>query len=218
MATPRITVLISGRGSNLGALLAAERAGALGGTVATVISNRPGVAGLDLAARHGVATAVVDHKHYADRDAFDAALAECIDAGAPDLVVLAGFMRILGAAFVTRYAGRMLNIHPSLLPAYPGLHTHRRALADGVRIHGCTVHFVTADLDYGPIVVQGAVPVHPDDDEDRLAARVLAVEHRALPAAVRAFCEGRLAIAAGRVRVAGERPADDALLVPSFGG
>jgi len=110
-------------------------------------------------------------------------------------------MRVVGRAFVERYAGRMLNIHPSLLPAYPGLHTHRRALADGVRIHGCTIHFVTADLDHGPIVAQGAVPVHPDDDEDSLAARVLAVEHRLLPAAIRAFCEGRLVIAQGRVRV-----------------
>jgi phosphoribosylglycinamide formyltransferase 1 len=218
MATPRITVLISGRGSNLGALLAAERAGTLGGRIAMVISNRPGVGGLVLAKAHGVATDVVDHKQFPDRDAFDAALATAIDASAPDLVVLAGFMRILGSAFVARYAGRMLNIHPSLLPAYPGLHTHRRALADGVRIHGCTVHFVTADLDYGPIVVQGAVPVHSDDDEDLLAARVLAVEHRVLPAAVRAFCEGRLTTAAGRVSIAGELPAGPALIVPALGG
>ena len=218
MAARRIVVLISGRGSNLGALLDAQRTGSLGGgVIVKVISNRPGVAGLELAARHGVATAVVDHKQYADRDAFDAALAAAIDADAPDLVVLAGFMRILGAAFVGRYAGRMINIHPSLLPSYTGLHTHQRALADGVRIHGCTVHFVTADLDYGPIIAQGAVAVHGDDDEDRLAARVLGVEHRVLPGAVRAFCEGRLTITDGRVIVAGEAVADRTLTVPAAG-
>jgi len=214
----RIVVLISGRGSNMEAIVQRCADEGWPAQVVAVLANRPDAAGLRFAAARGIASAVVDHKACASREAFDAALANAIDGHAPDLVVLAGFMRILGAAFVTRYAGRMLNIHPSLLPAYPGLHTHRRALADGVRIHGCTVHFVTADLDYGPIVVQGAVPVQPDDDEDRLAARVLAVEHRVLPAAVRAFCEGRLAIAAGRVRVAGETPADDALLVPSFGG
>jgi phosphoribosylglycinamide formyltransferase-1 len=216
MALPRITVLISGRGSNLGALLAAERAGKLGGTVTAVISNRPEAAGLELAARHGAAATVVDHHRFATRDAFDAALGAAVDAGKPDLVVLAGFMRILGAGFVARHAGRMLNIHPSLLPAYPGLHTHRRALADGVRIHGCTVHFVTTDLDYGPIVAQGAVAVHAGDDEEALAARVLAVEHRLLPAAVRAWCEDRLVIAAGRVRVTGEAIPDGTLVVPAF--
>jgi len=216
MTLPRITVLISGRGSNLGALLAAEQAGRLGGAVTAVISNRPEAAGLLLAARHGAATTVVDHRRFATRDAFDAELAAAVDAGRPDLVVLAGFMRILGAAFVGRHAGRMLNIHPSLLPAYPGLHTHRRALADGVRIHGCTVHFVTADLDYGPIVAQGAVPVHAGDDEDALAARVLAVEHRLLPAAVRAHCEGRLVIADGHVRVKGDSVPDGTLVVPSL--
>lgn len=218
MATPRIAVLISGRGSNLGALLDAQRVDALGGgVIAKVISNRPGAGGLDLAARHGVETAIVDHKQYADRDTFDAALGTAIDASAPDLVVLAGFMRILGADFVARYAGRMINIHPSLLPSYPGLHTHRRALADGVRIHGCTVHFVTADLDYGPIVAQGAVAVHADDDEDSLAARVLGVEHQVLPGAVRAFCEGRLAIADGRVRITGELVVEQSLMVPAAG-
>ena len=162
---------------------------------------------------------MVEHRGYADRHAFDAALAAAIDASEPDLVVLAGFMRVLGAAFVARYAGRMLNIHPSLLPAYPGLHTHRRALADGVRIHGCTVHFVTADVDHGPIVVQGAVAVHADDDEATLAARVLAVEHRLLPAAVRAFCEGRLVIAgrgcALRARWRPRPPSSAPLPVPS---
>ena len=218
MATPRITVLISGRGSNLGALLAAEKAGRLAGTIALVISNRPGAAGLELAARHGVATSVIDHTRFADRDAFDAALAAAIDETRADLVVLAGFMRVLGNAFVERYAGRMLNIHPSLLPAYLGLHTHRRALADGVRVHGCTVHFVTPSLDYGPIVAQGAVPVLAGDDEDTLAARVLAVEHKIFPAAVRAFCERRLVIANGKVRVTGELATGGALIVPPVEG
>jgi phosphoribosylglycinamide formyltransferase-1 len=128
---------------------------------------------------------------------------------------MAGFMRVVGSAFVERYAGRMLNIHPSLLPAYPGLHTHRRALADGVRIHGCTIHLVTANLDHGPIVAQGAVPVRDDDDEDSLAARVLAVEHRLLPAAIRAFCEGRLVIAGGHVRVKGGMVPNSTLEVPA---
>jgi phosphoribosylglycinamide formyltransferase-1 len=216
-ALPRITVLISGRGSNLAALLAAERQGALGGAICAVISNRPQAAGLAAAAAHGVATAVVDHTAFPNRDAFEAALAAAIDAGEPDLVLLAGFMRILGPAFVDRYQGRLLNIHPSLLPVYPGLDTHRRALADGVRIHGCTVHFVTTDLDHGPIVAQGAVPVLGDDDESTLAARVLAVEHRIYPAAVRAFCEGRLVIAGRRVRVMGESVPATTLEVPATG-
>jgi phosphoribosylglycinamide formyltransferase-1 len=218
MATPRITVLISGRGSNLAALIAAEQAGRLAGTITHVISSRPDAAGLELAARHGVATSVIDHKRFAERDAFDATLAAAIDDARADLVVLAGFMRVLGNAFVERHQRRMLNIHPSLLPAYPGLHTHRRALADGVRVHGCTVHFVTPSLDYGPIVAQGAVPVLPGDDEDTLAARVLAVEHKIYPSAVRAFCEGRLVIADGKVRVTGEPASEGALVVPPVEG
>jgi phosphoribosylglycinamide formyltransferase 1 len=217
MALPRITVLISGRGSNLAALLAAERAGALGGAICAVISNRPQAAGLATALAHGVATATVDHTAFPDRDAFEVALAAAVDASEPDLVLLAGFMRILGPAFVRRYEGRMLNIHPSLLPVYPGLHTHRRALADGVRIHGCTVHFVTTDLDHGPIVAQGAIPVHGDDDEAALAARVLAVEHRIYPTAVRAYCEGRLVIAGRRVRVMAESVPATTLEVPATG-
>ena len=216
MATPRITVLISGRGSNLGAMLAAQRDGTLGGTIASVISNRPDAAGLELAAQHGVATTVIDHTGFAERTAFDAALAAAIDESSPDLVVMAGFMRILGSVFIDHYAGRMLNIHPSLLPSYRGLHTHRRALDDGVRVHGCTVNFVTNELDGGPIVAQGAVAVHDDDDEASLATRVLAVEHRLLPAAVRAFCEGQLVIAGRRVRVKGEISPTSALEVPSF--
>jgi phosphoribosylglycinamide formyltransferase 1 len=218
MAIPRITVLISGRGSNLAALLAAERAGWLGGAIASVVSNRADAAGLGIAAASGVATTVVNHKAHASREAFDAALADEVAASAPDLVVLAGFLRILGHDFVRHYEGRMLNIHPSLLPAYPGLHTHRRALADGVRIHGCTVHFVTADLDHGPIVAQGAVAVDADDDETTLAARVLATEHRVLPGAVRAFCEGRLVIEGRHVRVKDEVGTTSTLEVPPAGG
>jgi len=218
MSIPRITVLISGRGSNLAALLAAERLDRLGGAIAAVISNRADAAGLGFATACGVATTVVDHRVHATREAFDAALAAAVDASAPNLVVLAGFLRILGDAFVRRYEGRMLNIHPSLLPAYPGLHTHRRALADGVRIHGCTVHFVTPDLDHGPIVAQGAVAVERDDDETTLAAKVLATEHRVLPGAVRAFCEGRLVIEGRCVRVKGGPPAAGTLEVPPLFG
>ncbi len=218
MATPRITVLISGRGSNLGALIDAETRGALSGSITTVISNRRDAAGLRLAADNGIDTQVIESAGHALRETFDSALGAAVDASEPDLVVLAGFMRILGSAFVGRYAGRMLNIHPSLLPCYPGLHTHRRALADGVRIHGCTVHFVTDDLDHGPIVSQAAVPVHDDDDEATLAARVLAMEHRILPAAVRAFCEGRIVIVGRRVRVKGSSVLDAALRSPLRAG
>jgi phosphoribosylglycinamide formyltransferase 1 len=206
VALARIVVVISGRGSNLEALLDAEARGELAGTIVAVISNRPGVRGLALAGARGVATALVDHKALATRDAFDAALAAEIDRQAPDLVVLAGFMRVLGAAFVQRYAGRMINIHPSLLPAYAGLDTHRRALADKAALHGCTVHFVTPDVDGGPVIVQGRVPVLEGDDEARLAARVLEEEHRILPRAVNLFCEGRLRIADGRVQIGAPPP------------
>ena len=215
MALSRITVLTSGRGSNLRALLAAEREEILDGTIVAVISNRPAIPALDIAAAHGVPGIVVPHAAYAERDAFDAALGEAIDASEPDLVVLAGFMRILGPELVGRFEGRMLNIHPSLLPSYPGLDTHRRALADGVRVHGCTVHFVTSALDHGPIVAQGAVAVHDGDDEATLAARVLAVEHRLLPAAVRAFCAGRLVIEGSRVHVKDARVPSFTLEVPA---
>ena len=208
----RICVLISGRGSNLEALLAAMAAGTLGGAIVAVVSNRADARGLAVAAAHGVPAQVLDHRGFPSRDAFDAALADAVAAYAPDLVVLAGFMRVLGAAFVRRFDGRLINIHPSLLPAYPGLHTHRRALADGARIHGCTVHFVTPDVDVGPIAAQAAVPVLPGDDEDALAARVLAAEHALLPAVVRWYCEGRLAVDGRSVRVREERVDRDAVL------
>ena len=207
MALARITVLVSGRGSNLEALLAAERAGAFRGSVTHVISNKPGVGALDIARAFGVSTEVVDHRAYATREAFDAAIVAAIDRSEPDLVVLAGFMRVLGRAAVEHYAGRLVNIHPSLLPAYPGLHTHRRALADGAAMHGCTVHFVTPEVDVGPIIAQAALPVRGDDDEASLAERVLELEHRLLPSAVAWFCDGRLVVEGTQVRVVEEAPA-----------
>lgn len=209
-----VVILISGRGSNMEALLAAVARGELPVRVAAVISNRPDAKGLETAAAQGVPTAVVDHKAHAGREAFDAALAECIDGYAPDLVVLAGFMRILTEGFVRHYEGRLLNIHPSLLPSFPGLHTHQRALEEGVRIHGCTVHFVTPALDHGPVVVQAAVPVLDGDDEATLAARVLQQEHLVYPLAVRWFAEGRLTLEGGRVRLAAERPFPATLISP----
>ncbi len=162
--------------------------------VAAVIANRPDAAGLAFAASHGIATAVVDHRQFPDRESFDAALARQIDSFAPDLVVLAGFMRVLTAGFVDRYAGRMLNVHPSLLPSFPGLKTHQQALDAGVRLHGASVHFVTSQLDHGPIVAQAAVPVEAGDTPAMLAERVLATEHIIYPRAVRWFVEGRLAL------------------------
>ena len=194
-----IVILISGRGSNMVSLLNAVKDGSLSVRVAAVLSNRSDAKGLQIAAAAGIVTRVVDHTLYSDRESFDAAMAEAIDAFSPELVVLAGFMRILSDGFVTRYAGRLINIHPSLLPSFPGLHTHQRALDEGVRIHGCTVHFVTPTLDHGPIVVQAAVPVLDGDDAATLAARVLAQEHRIYPMAVRWFVEGRLRVVDGRV-------------------
>ena len=192
-----IVALISGRGSNLQALLEA------GMPVSAVISNRADAKGLAAAAARGVATRVVEHRQFANREAFDAALADAIDPYRPRLVVLAGFMRVLTPEFVARYEGRLLNIHPSLLPAFPGLDTHARAIAAGVKVHGCTVHFVTAELDHGPIIIQAAVPVRPQDTAETLAARVLRHEHVIYPRAVRWFLEGRLVIEAGVVRVTG---------------
>jgi phosphoribosylglycinamide formyltransferase-1 len=202
----RIVILISGRGSNMQAIV--ERCAVEGwpAQVVAVIANRPDAAGLDFASAHGIACAVVDHKRFATRDAFDAALAAAIDEQRPDLVVLAGFMRILGAGFVHRYAGRLLNIHPSLLPAFPGLHTHRHALEAGCKLAGATVHFVTPELDHGPIVAQAAVPVLPGDDEETLAARVLAREHVLYPLAVRWFVEGQLRLERGIVTHMGGAP------------
>lgn len=206
-----VVILISGRGSNLRAILDAR----LPAHIAAVISNNPGAAGLDIARSHGIATQVVDHRGHARREDFDACLRRAIDAHAPDLVVLAGFMRVLTPSFVEHYRGRMINIHPSLLPAFPGLDTHRRALAAGVRIHGCTVHFVTPTVDHGPIIAQAAVPVRDDDTPETLAARVLEQEHRLFPEVIRWVLEGRVRLGAEeRVRVEGIIAPDGALLSP----
>ncbi len=172
--------------------------------VSAVISNRADAKGLETAAARGVPTRIVEHRAFATREAFDAALAQEIDRASPRLVALAGFMRVLTPAFVERYAGRMLNIHPSLLPDFPGLNTHERALKAGVKIHGCTVHFVSAELDHGPIVIQAQVPVRDDDTAETLAARVLTQEHVIYPRAARWFLEGRLVIRDGKVRVKGD--------------
>ena len=187
-----LVILISGRGSNMVAIADACVAENWGACIAAVISNRPDAAGLDHARAQGIPTAVVNHRDFDGREEFDSALAQVIDGFSPDLVVLAGFMRILTPDFVQRYAGRMLNIHPSLLPAFPGLHTHRRAIEAGCKLAGSTVHVVTAELDHGPIVAQAVVAVHADDTEDALATRVLAMEHRLYPQAVRWWIDGLL--------------------------
>jgi phosphoribosylglycinamide formyltransferase-1 len=198
----RIVILISGRGSNLRAVIEAKP----NAKIAAVISNNPAARGLQVAHDAGLATKVVDHRDYPDRTSFDRALGEAIAAFRPDLIVLAGFMRILTEEFVKRFSGRIMNIHPSLLPAFPGLDTHRRALDEGVKLHGCTVHFVTPALDHGPIVIQAAVPVLPDDDEERLAARVLEQEHVVYAQAIRWFLDDQLALEGNRVKLpAGSR-------------
>ena len=196
-----IVILISGRGSNMEAIVRALQAERWPARIAAVISNRADASGLLFAAEHGIPTAVVPNKEYASRPEFDAALQAVIDRYQPDLVVLAGFMRILTEQFVAHYAGRMLNIHPSLLPLFPGLATHAQALAAGVKQHGATVHFVTAELDHGPMVLQASVPVLPDDTVETLSARVLEQEHVIYPRAVRWFVEDRLTIAQGTVQV-----------------
>jgi phosphoribosylglycinamide formyltransferase-1 len=194
-----VVILISGRGSNMEAIVGAG----LTAKVSAVISNRADAAGLKFAAHSGIPAQVVDEREFSSREAFDAALEAAIERHSPDLVALAGFMRVLGGDFVRHYSGRMVNIHPSLLPAFPGLHTHRRALQEGVKLHGCTVHFVTPQVDHGPIIAQAAVPVHAGDTERTLAARVLHQEHRVYPLAIRWFVEGRLAVENGIVRVNG---------------
>jgi phosphoribosylglycinamide formyltransferase-1 len=201
-AMKNIVILISGRGSNMQALVQAAQAEKWPARIAAVISNRANAEGLAFAAAQGIPTAVVSNKDYPSREAFDGALRSEIDRFSPDLVVLAGFMRILTAPFVEHYVGRMLNIHPSLLPSFPGLGTHRQALMAGVKVHGATVHFVTANLDHGPIVAQAAVAVLPDDTEQTLSDRVLVQEHVIYPRAVRWFVEGRLSVDNGLVHVA----------------
>ena len=204
MTARTAAVLVSGSGSNLQALIDASRDGRLPLDIAVVVSNVPGVRSLERAAGGGIAAECVPSRDYPDRSAFEAELASTLDRYRPDIVLLAGFMRILTAPFVRRFRGRMLNIHPSLLPKYPGLDTHRRALEAGDRWHGCTVHFVTEELDGGPPIVQGRVPVLPDDDAGSLAARVLSVEHRIYPQAAALLATGRVALRDGVVLLDGE--------------
>lgn len=208
-----IVILISGRGSNMQALLKAK----LPCRIAAVISNRADAEGLGIAKAHGIPTAVVEHRDYPDRDSFDAALARTIDSYHPDFVALAGFMRILTPDFVARYHGKLINIHPSLLPAYGGLDTHARVLRDGVKIHGCTVHFVTPDLDHGPIIIQAAVPVMRDDTEQTLAARVLREEHRIYPQAIRWLCTEQIELGnTGRVLLKRRKQMGSTLISPGL--
>lgn len=208
----RLAILISGRGSNMLAIARACAAGAIDAQVAGVIADRADAAGLTAARGLGLEAFALPARDFATRAAFEAALGARLDALRPELVILAGFMRILGAGFVARYTGRMLNIHPSLLPAFPGLATHRRALQAGVAVHGATVHFVGTEVDGGPIVAQAAVPVQPDDDEAKLSARVLDAEHRLYPMVVRWFVEDRLRLDGTRVRLAEPRPGESRLL------
>jgi len=209
----KLVILISGRGSNLQALLDAR----LPCRIAAVISNRPDAEGLDIARANDIPVEIVEHRNYADRDSFDVALAKAIDTFEPDIVALAGFMRILSNGFVARYHGRLVNIHPSLLPAYGGLHTHARALQDGVKIHGCTVHFVSPDLDHGPIIIQAAVPVLRDDSEQTLAARVLNQEHRIYPQAVKWLCNENIDLDNhGKVVFRNRKQSGFALVSPSL--
>jgi phosphoribosylglycinamide formyltransferase 1 len=214
MARLRVAVLISGRGSNLQALIDACAAPSFPAEIRLVIANRADAAGLARAGAAGVATAVIPHRDYATREAFETALDAALRQAAIELVCLAGFMRLLGAAFVGRWQDRLINIHPSLLPAFPGLDTHARALAAGVRFSGCTVHFVRSAMDDGPIIVQAAVPVLAGDDPDALAARILAAEHRAYPLALRLIAEDRVRVAADRVEIAGAAALHDTLLNP----
>jgi phosphoribosylglycinamide formyltransferase-1 len=207
----KAVVLISGRGSNMESLLKAG----LPVEFAAVISNKPEAYGLEVARQLGIKAVVIDHRQFPDREQFDAALAAEIDRHAPDLIILAGFMRVLTDDFVRRYQGRIINIHPALLPSFPGLHTHRRALEAGVRVHGCTVHFVTPEVDVGPIIIQAAVPVLDDDTEASLSARVLEQEHRIYAQAVRWLAEGRLTIRAdGSVAVSDVSRQITALISP----
>lgn len=199
----RIAVLLSGRGSNFQSILSASQSGTLGGEIALVVSNRPGAVGLDIAREAGIATTLIDHQAYATREAFDADLAGALESQSPDLIVLAGFMRILTSEFVSRFAGRLMNIHPSLLPLYPGLHTHQRALDAGDTHAGATVHYVTGELDGGPPVLQAKVVVQPDDNADSLAARVLRVEHQIYPTAIEWHLSERLQFRSGTLYLDG---------------
>jgi phosphoribosylglycinamide formyltransferase-1 len=209
----RTAILISGRGSNMTALVEAARSAAFPAEIVLVASNRPGAGGLDRAAAAGIPTVCVDHKAFPNREAFEQALQAEIERHGVELVCLAGFMRVLTPWFIARWPGRLLNIHPSLLPSFRGLHTHERALAEGVRLHGATVHFVVPELDAGPIVAQGAVPVQPDDTPDTLASRVLTVEHRLYPAALAMVADGRASLVDGKVVLASAGSTGTAMLL-----
>ena len=219
MSRKRVAVLISGRGSNMAALIEAAHDKTFPAEIVLVASNRPDAGGLATANNAGIATAVVDHKTFGkDRAGFDAALHAVLESHRIELVCLAGFMRLLTDDFVNAWRGRMLNVHPALLPAFKGLGTHKRALETGVKIHGATVHFVVPEMDSGPIVAQGAIAVHDDDSEATLAARVLAIEHRIYPLALRLVAEGRVRIEATRCRIDGVTPPEAALLMPTERG
>lgn len=210
----RIVVLISGSGSNLQALLDACSDGRIQGQIVAVISNKAGVKGLSRAAAAGVPSQVLEHTHYPSREAFDAALQQCIQSHHPDLIVLAGFMRILTPEFVSQFEGKLINIHPSLLPKFPGLHTHQRALEAGETEHGASVHFVTGELDGGPIIIQGRVPVLPEDTAETLAARVLEQEHIIFPQAVQACLSGQVRYQNGCAQWQGQPLAPTGLTTP----
>jgi len=217
MTRKRVGVLISGRGSNMAALIEAAKAPGYPAEISLVLSNRPDAAGLQTAKAEGIATAAVDHTRFGkDRAAFEHAMQAELENHNIELVCLAGFMRLLTPAFVERWQNRMLNIHPALLPFFKGLDTHARALAAGVKLHGATVHFVVPEMDAGPIIAQGAVPVRDDDTEERLAARVIKVEHRLYPLALRLVAEGKVRVENGRCFIAGAAP-DGVLLVPPDG-
>jgi len=213
VARKRVAILISSRGSNMAALIDAARAHDYPAEIALVVSNRPAAKGLAIAAAKSVVTVTIDHAAYKAREEFEAELAKQLAAAKIDIICLAGFMRVLSAGFVKQWEGRLLNVHPSLLPAFKGLDTHVRALDAGVKVHGCTVHFVVPELDSGPIVMQVAVPVLEGDDEEKLAMRVLAAEHRIYPAALRLLAEGRLTIEGERVVIAGANGDPDRALV-----
>ena len=210
----RTAVLISGRGSNMAALIEAAKRPDYPAEIALVVANRPDAAGLKLAETAGIATSVVDHRRYDAREAFEHALQANLEVHGIELVCLAGFMRLFTPGFVRQWEGRMINIHPALLPAFKGLNTHRLALEAGVKIHGATVHFVIPEMDSGPIIAQAAVPVHDDDTEDSLAARVLAAEHRIFPLALGLLAEGRLRVVDGRCHADGVPATTGALTVP----
>jgi phosphoribosylglycinamide formyltransferase-1 len=215
----RVAILISGRGSNMNALAEAAKAHDYPAEIALVLSNRPEAAGLARARAAGIATAVVDHTaHGKDRDAFERAVEAVLETHRIELICLAGFMRLLSPAFVTRWQGRLINIHPALLPAFKGLDTHARALAAGVKIHGASVHFVVPEMDSGPIIAQGAITVGEDDDAERLAARVLAIEHRIYPLALRLVAEGRARMVDGRCLIEGAHAAEGILIAPHTNG